>query len=197
LYLSSVHPFGIRLAQLQSSASAHGRRDGGKELMKTKGLLWLAVFAIFLSPAQAAEGKSFEGKWLLDEASSSANPMVENLMQEIKHDGNGYKVISTWKEPKDGIAPLLYLGIMQTEVKLSNDGSETVNFVGPYRHQSKTRLDGQKLVSEWVAGMKDGEPISGEWIRELSPDGNQMTLHIKTSKAGGTGGVATLVFKRK
>lgn len=165
--------------------------------MKKKGLLWLAFFAIFLSPAQAGSGKAFEGKWMLDEKSSNATPMIENLMQEIKEDGKGFKIISTWKEPATGVAPVLYLGIMQTEVKLSGDGSEAVNFVGPYRHQSKTTCDGNRMTSEWVAGMKDGEPVTGEWVRELAPDGRQLTLHIKTTKNGGAAESATLVFHRK
>jgi hypothetical protein len=162
-----------------------------------KAFLWLAFFAIFLIPASAADLKGFEGKWVLDERSSSADPMVQNLEQQIKEDGNELKIRSTWRELKTGIAPVLYLGIMHTDLKLANDGSETVNHVGPYEHRGKTIVEGNRLVTDWTAGMKDGKPVTGQWVRELSPDGKQMTLQIKTSINDGRSNQARLVFKRK
>ena len=165
--------------------------------MRTKMFLWLAFFAIFLIPASAADHKGFEGKWVLDEKTSSADPMLHNLEQLIKEGGNGLKIQSTWRELKSGIAPVLYLGIMHTDLSLSNDGSETVNYIGPYEHRGKTVLEGNRMVTDWRAGMKDSAPVSGQWIRELSPDGKQMTLRIKTSINDGRSNEATLVFKRK
>ena len=165
--------------------------------MRIKVFLWLAFFAIFLIPAPAADQKGFGGKWVLDEKNSSADPMLHNLEQEIKENGNQLKIRSTWRELKTGIAPVLYLGIMHTDLTMANDGSETVNHVGPYEHRGKTVLEGNRLVTDWIAGMKDSQPVTGQWQRELSPDGKQMTLHIKTSINDGRSNQATLVFKRK
>jgi hypothetical protein len=165
--------------------------------MKIKMFLWLAFFAIFLVPAPAADHKGFEGKWVLDEKNSSAEPMLQNLEQQIKEDGNQYKIRSTWRELKTGVAPVLYLGIMHTDLTLANDGSEAVNHIGPYEHRAKTILEGNRMVTDWVAGMRDGQPVTGQWVREVSPDGKQMTLQIKTSINDGRSNEARLVFKRK
>ena len=165
--------------------------------MRMKVFLWLAFFAIFLVPVSGADKKGFEGKWALDEKSSSAEPMIHNLEQQIKEDGNQIKVQSTWRELNTGIAPVLYLGIMHTDLVLANDGSEAVNHIGPYEQRTKTVLEGNRMVTDWVAQMKDGQPVKGQWVRELSPDGKQMTLQITTSINDGRSNNAKLVFKRK
>ena len=149
--------------------------------------------------ASAPGGRSFDGKWTLDKkANNTATvPPPEGLRQVIKTKGNTIAIQSTFGEPKDAIAPLLYLGIMTTDYNLNADGSETVNQVGPFMVTSKTTIDGNKMDTDWVAKHTSGEVVNGHWTRTLSDDGKHMTMDIKETSTQGQSGNATLNFVRK
>src|SRR5258708_14585407 len=90
-----------------------------------------------------SNNSGFTGKWILDDKGSgmtSETPV--GLVQDIKSNGNGYTIESRFKEPKSGVVPLLYLGIMTTRLELAGDGSEKQNQIGPFHHASKTTLPG-------------------------------------------------------
>ncbi len=140
----------------------------------------------------------FEGKWILDATNgTSAADGPKALEQEIKVEGGGLKIKSKYKEPRSGLYELQWLGIMAYELNLSTDGSEQVNILGPYKHQSKTTLDGNRMVTEWVAQNEEGGNVRGQWIRTLSPDGRQMTLQVQGKISDGRSIDKTLMFRRK
>ncbi len=106
-------------------------------------------------------------------------------------------VDSIFKEPANAVAPLLYLGIMTSSLRLASDGSETVNQIGPFMQTSKTTVDGNKMDTEWVAKHTSGDVVNGHWTRTLADGGKHMTLNITENSTQGQSGTATLNFVRK
>jgi hypothetical protein len=146
--------------------------------------------------AKDAKDQGFSGKWVLDKKESHGSEQLADLLLDIKPDGNTIVIQNRFPEPANAIAPLLYLGIMTTTLKLNTDGSETTNQIGPYTQISKTTVDGNTMTTEWHSEI-NGDPVQGKWIRTLSDDGKRMTLQINESSTKGQSGDATLVFHRK
>jgi hypothetical protein len=153
----------------------------------------------FAVAASVGGANSFDGKWVLDKkaGNTATVPPPDDLRQNIKAGGGNISIDSTFKEPNNAITPLLYLGIMVTNMKLNADGSETVNQVGPFMQTSKTTIDGNKMDTEWIAKHTSGEVVNGHWTRTVSDDGKHMTLEIKESSTQGQSGTATLNFVKK
>jgi len=145
-------------------------------------------------PAGSKDG-GFTGKWVLDKGQASGDGPA-NLETRIKQDGSGVSIESTFKEPENGIVPLLYLGVMTTRMHLSFDGSEQQNQIGPFQMGSKTTLNGNQMETVWTAAVKDDQ-VQGHWTHTLSDDGKHMTLEIKQNSAQGKSAEATLHFVRK
>jgi hypothetical protein len=149
--------------------------------------------------ASVGGGNGFDGKWAFDKkaGNSATVPPPGDLSQNIKAKGSNISIDSTFKEPPNGVAPLLYLGIMVTNVHLNSSGSETINQVGPFMQTLRTTIDGNKMDTEWVAKHTSGEVVKGHWTRTLSDDGKHMKLEIKESSTKGQSGTATLNFVKK
>jgi hypothetical protein len=150
-----------------------------------------------LSLVAFASESTFEGKWKLDKKATSTGDGPEIREVEIEREGGEIVIKSKYVEPKHGVYPLPWLGIMAYELRLNSDGSDTVNILGPYKHQSKTTIDGNKLVTEFVAANEAGEAVKGQWVRTVSADGKQMTCQIRTETKDGRTLDQTLVFRRK
>lgn len=143
-----------------------------------------------------AQSNTFSGKWVLDKHSTTPNA-PQKLETQIKQDGSGVVTIeSKFLEPSNGIVPLLYLGIMADKVKLSTDGQEQQNTIGPFQMASKSTMDGDQLKTDWTATVKD-DSVQGHWTQRLSDDGKHMTWEITESSTHGQQGQATLNFVRK
>jgi hypothetical protein len=102
---------------------------------------------------------------------------------------------SKWIEPQDGVAPLVLLGVMTTELKLKTNGRQANKQIGPFMTTTSTTRDGDAVVTKWEVNA-NGEPISGEWRRTLSSDRNTMKLDIQQIMRTGKNSSAKLVFKR-
>jgi len=154
---------------------------------------------VLAAAATVGSSNGFDGKWVLDKkaANTATVPPPDDLRQNIKASGGNISIDTTFKEPNNAITPLLYLGIMVTNIKLNADGSETVNQVGPFMQTSKTTVDGNKMDTEWIAKHTSGEVVNGHWTRTVSDDGKHMTLEIKESSTQGQTGTATLNFVKK
>lgn len=164
---------------------------------------WITAAAALLSvvllaplSAKDAKDKGFSGKWQLDKNASHASEPLDDLRQDIKQGDSDVIIQSRFPEPANGIAPLLYLGVMTTALRLTTGGQEITNQIGPFLHVSKTTLDGNKMTTEWHAEI-NGDPVEGKWVRTLSDDGKQLTFEITESSTKGQKGEATLVLKRK
>jgi hypothetical protein len=151
--------------------------------------------AIVVLPINAADNSSFSGKWAVDK-NARVSGAPEGLTEVIRQSGNQVTIEARFKEPANGIAPLLYLGVMATKVTLSTDGSEVTNQIGPFTQLSKTTLNGNKMETDWTATV-NGDQVKGHWVRTLSDDGKSMTLDIHESSTQGQSGVALLRFARK
>jgi hypothetical protein len=164
--------------------------------LKTIRLLSLAFLIASIPAARAsAKDEGFSGKWVLDKDQPSADA-PGNLETRIKQDDSGITIESTFREPDNGIVPLLYLGVMTTRMHLSLDGSTQQNQIGPFQMASKTTLDGNKMETEWTAAVKD-DRVQGHWTHTLSDDGKHMTLEVKENSTQGQTAQATLNFVRK
>jgi hypothetical protein len=164
-----------------------------------KHLMLMAGLAALMTISAPAKDAGFEGRWVIDKSASTANfEIPDNLTQKIKVKGSDVSVQTTWREPKNGIAPLPLLGIMVNESRITADGQEQRNQVGPFVQLTKTTIEGDQIVTEYTAASEEGEgrSVAGRWTRTLSPDGKQMFLEI-TQTGAGQNAEARLTFKKK
>ena len=161
-----------------------------------------ATFAADVPPLPGAGGAhQFDGKWVLDKkASPSFQVAPAALTQQFKTDGDKLIIRSNYEQPKDGMYPIFWIGVMTEELQLQPDGKELVSNIGPYQYISKTTQEDKKLVTDWTANLANGDTqgkVEGQWIRTLSPDGKQMTMEMSGKCSDGRQMQATLVFHRK
>ena len=109
--------------------------------MYKRAILATTILLLTILLASAASGggsRGFDGKWVLDKNASNiaSIPVPDGLQQRMKTSGNTIVIESVFKEPANGITPLLYLGLMMSTMQLGADGSETVNQVGPFMQTS-------------------------------------------------------------
>ncbi|MGH9632737.1 MAG: hypothetical protein ACRD7E_30910 [Bryobacteraceae bacterium] len=161
-------------------------------------LLFVELFAAILFPAPAAgQAERFEGNWEMDrKRSPDAAGAPDNLKQEIQVNGDQVVIRSDFKQPEDGVYPLLWVGIMVTQdLKLSNNGQQVENQIGPFAHVSRTKIDGKSMVTEWTAAHEGGS-VNGKWTRTLSAGGKELTLDIYAKSSDGRVLNKKLLFKR-
>jgi hypothetical protein len=144
----------------------------------------------------AGTSNGFDGKWVLDKNKTHATGAPEDLQLEMKQNGSNLTIKSKYREPKSAVYPLLWVGIMTYELDLTTDGKEKVNQIGPFAHNSRTRIEGNKMITEFVASDGPGK-VDGQWIRTLSPDGKEMSLQVLANASDGRKLDQTLVFRRK
>lgn len=143
-----------------------------------------------------AKDEGFSGKWVLDKSAQHVANAPVNLQTKIKQDGQGIIFESTFREPENGVVPLLYLGVMTNKLRLSLDGQPQQNQIGPFQMASKTSLNGNQMDTDWTAEVK-GDQVQGHWTHKLSDDGKHLTLEIKETVGQGPDAQATLTFVRK
>jgi hypothetical protein len=164
-------------------------------VLKTMRLLSFVFLILTISASASSKDDGFSGKWVLDKNGASPDA-PGNLETRIKPDGSGISIESTFKEPDNGIVPLVYLGIMTTRMHLSFDGSTQQNQIGPFQMASKTTVNGNTMDTEWTAAVKDDQ-VQGHWTHTISDDGKHMTLEIKENSTQGQTAQATLHFVKK
>lgn len=164
-------------------------------MLRRRAILSIA-FLICSSALVNAKDDGFNGKWLLDKGSPKPDDAPNNLQTQIKQSGSNVTFENTFKEPDNGVVPLLYLGVMTTHMRLGADGQEQQNTIGPFQMASKTTMDGHEMQTDWTATVQ-GDQVQGHWTQRLSDDGKHMTWEIKESSGQGQQREATLHFVRK
>jgi hypothetical protein len=160
-------------------------------------VVFLMVYAFAVNAVNAnAKDEGFSGRWVLDKGSQHPGDAPNSLEQRIKQDNSGVTIESTFKEPDNGVVPLLYLGVMTTRLHLSTNGEVQQNQIGPFQMGSKTTISGNQMETEWTA-MAKNDQVQGHWTHTLSSDGRHMTLAIKENSTQGQQAEATLHFVRK
>jgi len=154
------------------------------------------LIAVLTLASAKENADSFSGKWVLDKHSPRPGDAPNSLETKIKQGNSGLTIESTFKEPDNGVVPLLYLGVMAEKVRLATDGREQQQQIGPFMATFKSTMDGNKLTTEWAALM-NGDHVQGRWVHTLSEDGKHMTLEIQESSTHGQHAEATLQFVRK
>jgi hypothetical protein len=192
---SALTPFGLSSERPNEIIQGCGRPIVEMKLSRFSLTSALALAALVSAASTITD--PFLGKWEIDTKKTHAAGVPDNLQVEISKDGdNGVLIKSKYKEPKDAVYPLLWVGIMTYELPLSTDGSEKQNQIGPFMHVSKTTLNGSTMTTDWRATIENGN-VEGKWIRRLSPDGKHMDLQIIAKASDGRNMDQTLVFKRK
>ncbi len=166
-------------------------------LAKSIILLFTTATFVLLAVASAKDNPdSYSGKWILDKHSPRPGDAPNALETKMKQDNSGVTIESSFKEPDNGVVPLLYLGIMTNRIHLATDGQEQQTQIGPFMAVFKSTMDGNKLTTEWKAQI-NGDPVEGHWVHTLSDDGKHLTLEIQESSTHGQHAEATLQFVRK
>ena len=167
-------------------------------MLTRRGLVFALMGVLSIGAAlPASSPNSFEGRWAMDKKGSpSGNTAPGNLVQQIKVDGNNVTILSKYDQPKNGIYPLFWVGIMVEKLDLVTNGSDVTNHIGPFLHVSKTTQEGPKMVTDWTANIDPGK-VDGQWIRTLSADGREMTLEIHGKASDGRTMDSTVIFHRK
>lgn len=161
------------------------------------GFLRTAILGVAATCLLAAKDDVFAGKWVIDKSASTATAEIpDGLTQQVKKKGEGLAIETYWKEPRSGMAPLVLLGIMTTNLKLDLNGQESTNWIGPFQQVSKTTQKGNQLDTDWHA-VVNNQHVRGHWTRTLSADGKSMTLDIQQSTDDGKSGTGKLVFKKR
>jgi hypothetical protein len=166
-------------------------------LAKSITVLFTIAFVTFVGLVGAKDAPdSFSGKWVLDKHGERPADAPNNLETKIKQDESGLSFDSSFKEPDNGVVPLLYLGVMTNKLHLNTDGQDQQSQIGPFMAVFRTMLDGNKMTTQWKAQI-NGDPVEGHWVHTLSDDGKHMTLEITESSTHGQHAEATLTFVRK
>jgi len=134
-----------------------------KALLCATMLLLAAVFA-------AAQDKpNFTGKWVLDLSKSNFEPLPapDSLTRVIDHKEPKLKISETTKDQR---------GERTRDREITTDGKENKTTVGTNEYVSKSRWDGNRLVTEGTLKLQDGTNIDVKETAELSDDGNVMTV---------------------
>jgi hypothetical protein len=168
--------------------------EGSKVYHNLTGLSVAFLLCAALSGKDAPAG--FSGTWDIDKNQSTASSEIpDGLEQQIKHKKSEMVIKSKWMEPNDGIAPLVLLGVMTTELKLNTNGRQAKKQFGPFMTMMSTTRDGDDVVTKWQVNA-NGVPLSTEWRRTLGRDGQTMTLDIQQT-GDGKNKTAKLVFRRR
>lgn len=161
-------------------------------------LVLIGVLGLAASLSVAKPKTGFDGKWVVDREASQAMPLPpEGLTQVIHVHNDNVQVSSSWKEAADGMSPLLYLGLMVSDLRLATDGSPSKATFGPFTQAARTTVEANRMTTEWSANSADSGTAQGKWIRTVSPDGKRMTLEINLTASDGQTRTGTLVFRRK
>ncbi len=161
------------------------------------GLTGLSVACLLCAGVLGKEAPSgFSGTWDIDKNQSTPlSEIPDGLEQQIKHKKTEMAIKSKWMEPQNGVAPLVLLGVMTTELKLNANGRQAKKQFGPFTTTMSTTQDGDAVVTRWQVNA-NGVPLSTEWRRTLGPDGKTMTLDIQQT-GDGKNKTAKLVFMRR
>ena len=165
-------------------------------LAKSLILLFTITFVVLSLAGAKENADSFSGKWVLDKHSPRPGDAPNNMETKIKQDGSGLTIESSFKEPDNGVVPLLYLGVMANKLHLTTDGQEQQTQIGPFMAVFKATMEGTKLTTDWKAEIK-GDAVEGHWVHTLSEDGKHMTIEIKETSTHGQHTEATLSLVRK
>lgn len=177
--------------------SSNGGGDFVLRLAKPIIFLFTITFVLFLTGASAKDnGDAFTGRWVLDKHSPRPGDAPNDLETKMKQDNSGVTIESTFKEPDNGVVPLLYLGVMTNKLHLSTGGQDQQSQIGPFMAVFRTNMDGNKMTTEWKAQI-NGDPVEGHWVHTLSDDGKHMTLEIQETSTHGQHSEATLNFVKK
>lgn len=155
----------------------------------------LIIIALLTCSAAAAKHDGFSGTWLLDKDCPQPPNAPMDLKTKIKQKDSRVTLESTFREPAGGVVPLIYLGVMTERMKLATNGRPQDNRFGPFLMRTQTRLQGNQMITDWVAVVGKAQ-VDGHWTHTLK-DADHLILEIRQHSATGEEREATLYLVRK
>ena len=158
--------------------------------MKTQKTIAVAAFmalALAAGPAAAADKPDFSGKWVLDVAKSDFGmlPGPDSQTNNIDHKEPKIKVAMTVKTAQ---------GERSSERNLTTDGEENTNTAGPLTSKSRSKWDGNRLVTDAKLQTPNGDvELKETW--ELGEGGLLLVTRDFKSAMGET--TQKLQFKKE
>jgi len=134
-----------------------------------RALLCATILLLAAAFAAAQDKPNFSGKWVLDLSKSSFEPLPapESLVRVIDHKEPKLKISETTKDQR---------GERTRDRDITTDGKDNKTTVGANEYVSKSRWDGNRLITEGTLKLQDGTNVDIKETVELSDDGNVMTL---------------------
>jgi hypothetical protein len=154
------------------------------------------IVFIFSCALLFGSDEGFAGKWVLDKGSPRPGDAPNDYETKIKQKQAELSFETTFKEPDNGIVPILYLGLMTSSLRLNTEGTETQNKVGPFQMATKTTMTSPRQMDTDWKGVVNEDAVEGHWCHKISDDGKHMTVEIK-ERSGKGESVTTLYFVRK
>src|SRR5437667_4002544 len=222
-YTLSVFDANILEERIMRLLDKRPRPSAGKAKMSlATGFLLLAAtcaaaFAFSLTVAvstKAAVDEStvranFSGRWELDKTRSDLpSPSPDGFVQVIELDDPHLRITTTskdWTAAEARAGRLVLKPIAITlfaltipEFSVNTDNRETIQKYGPGQLRSKTRWEGDNLVTDWTLERDGQAVVIGTWVRSLAAAGQIRTVEVKArDPQRGVEGKATLVFVKR
>ncbi len=166
----------------------------------------LSISAFSLSPVNTSKARApfdsvlhhnLSGTWKLDATKSDLPSPSPDHIVEVIDQRESQLTIKTesgdWPIKKPVTVALFPL--LMPDFRATIDNSETVQSYGPGELRSRTRWEGQKLLTEWKLAHEGQTVLEGTWLRSLSQDEKTQTVELDARDPRRTGqATAKLVF---
>jgi hypothetical protein len=134
-----------------------------------RSLLYATILLLAAAFAAAQDKPNLSGKWVLDLSKSNFEPLPapDSQVRVIDHKEPKLRISETTKDQR---------GERTRDREITTDGKENKTTVGPNEYVSKSRWDGNRLITEGTLKLENGTNVDIKETAELSDDGNVMTL---------------------
>jgi len=157
--------------------------------------LFLTLALLLPTIAAAQSPADFSGTWKINMSKSDPPPQGRGGMQQVDQS----RIVVTITQTAEMLTLVRSGGQMEMTTSYYLDGRESTNRMGRGEMTSTSTWDGAKLVTEGSAQMETPMGtmnLKTSETRELSADGKQMTVIVRTVSDRGTRTVKT-VFDRQ
>lgn len=149
-------------------------------------ILTLLLCGTLLPVAATAQAPAdFSGTWKINMSKSDPPPQGRGGMQQVDQS----RIVLTITQTADMVTIVRSGGQMDLTTTYYLDGRESTNRMGRGEMKSTSRWDGAKLITEGAAEMETpmgAMSIETTETRELSADGKQMTVTVRSVTPRGT-----------
>ena len=104
--------------------------------------------------SMAAAQSNVSGEWEVESVQGASLP--EDFVQHVRQSGAETVFKATWKGAQNGPFGLTLIGLITPELRITTDGAENTNAMGPFTHRSHSGWQNERLVTEWATNEFQG-----------------------------------------